>query len=120
MAGVMVTPLRARDPAHVVRNKAKNPVSNMNKATLFFFIGNPRGEERAEPVVLIDLNYLRKTGELSQQILVKDFPSYLAERFEQTVILFAAAHGDAEKVGTHMVEGMAIPNEDPMGDQFFP
>ncbi len=49
MAGVTAMPLRARDPAHVVRVTAKVPANNKNKTILIFFISKPHGEETTKP-----------------------------------------------------------------------
>jgi hypothetical protein len=38
----MATPLRAREPAQVVRNTAKDAVNNRNKIILLFFIRTPQ------------------------------------------------------------------------------
>jgi hypothetical protein len=38
LTGVKITPLRATDPAQVVKDTAKNPRNNMAKANLKFFM----------------------------------------------------------------------------------
>ena len=47
LAGVIATPLRAREPAQVVRNTAKDAVNKMHKIILLFFIMIPRGKENS-------------------------------------------------------------------------
>ena len=45
---------------------------------------------------------------------------YLPQRFEQGLILLVGPHGNSKKIGTEVMEGPAVPDEDPPGDQSFP
>jgi hypothetical protein len=47
-AGVTTTPLSAKDPAHVIRNTAKDPKNNIDKTNLIFFMRTPPGKEAAK------------------------------------------------------------------------
>jgi len=49
LAGFTSTPFRPKDPAHVVRDNAKNPTNNINKTILLFFIRKPRAKEKTTP-----------------------------------------------------------------------
>ena len=53
-------------------------------------------------------------------IFFESFPPRLAQSLEQEAILLTAANRDPEKIGTDMVKGIAVADEDSMGDQFFP
>jgi hypothetical protein len=48
LAGVTTTPLSAKDPAHVVRDTAKDPRKNIAKTNLIFFMSIPPGKETAK------------------------------------------------------------------------
>ncbi len=51
LAGVIVTPLRAGEPAQVVRNTARDTVINTNKIILLVFIRFLAGKEQpGDPV----------------------------------------------------------------------
>jgi hypothetical protein len=49
-----------------------------------------------------------------------DFLLHLAQGFEEGLVFPAAAHGNAEKIGTEVVEGLAVTDQDPPGDQRLP
>jgi hypothetical protein len=48
LAGVTTMPLSAKDPAHVVRDTAKDPRKIIAKTNLIFFMRIPPGKERAK------------------------------------------------------------------------
>ena len=48
------------------------------------------------------------------------FLVHLAQGFEQGLILLWAAYGNPEKVRAEVVEGSAVPDQDPPGDHLVP
>ena len=53
-------------------------------------------------------------------IFFESFPPRLAQSLEQEAILLTAANRDPEKIGTDMVKGIAVADEDSMEDQLLP